>query len=231
MGFGVISSAVLLAQGVPPPLVSASVNAAKLPTSGTAAASHFVHGNIDWSIVRPVALCGALGGLMGALLLANLKGQALSWLINAYLVGIGLLILIRGVRGTAPVVVGGMRLKLIGALGGAIEGIGGSWGPIVTSGLLGSGVAPRRAVGSANFSEFVVSAVVFLTLVAAFQAGHWGETGDWREMAYPVAGLVAGGVPAAFFGGWLAKRAPREALAIAVAGLVLTIAAWRIFAA
>ncbi|MBM3521039.1 MAG: sulfite exporter TauE/SafE family protein, partial [Alphaproteobacteria bacterium] len=37
MGFGVISSSVLLAQGIPPALASASVNAAKLPTTGMAA--------------------------------------------------------------------------------------------------------------------------------------------------------------------------------------------------
>lgn len=43
MGFGIISSALLLAQGVPPPLVSATVNAAKLPTGGTAALSNFYH--------------------------------------------------------------------------------------------------------------------------------------------------------------------------------------------
>lgn len=228
MGFGVISSAVLLAQGFPPPLVSASVNAAKLPTGATAAASHLVHGNVDWPIVRRVAPYGALAGVAGAMLLANLKGQALAWLINLYLVVIGLLILRRAVIGAAPTVVGGNRLRLIGGLGGTIEGIGGSWGPIVTTGLLGSGVAPRQAVGSSNVSEFAVSCVVFLTLLAAFRLGLWGETGDWREVAHPVAGLVAGGVPAAFLGGWLTKRMPRRTLASAVAVLVLGIAAWRI---
>ena len=39
MGFGVISFSILLAQGVPPALASASVNAAKLPTTGTAVPS------------------------------------------------------------------------------------------------------------------------------------------------------------------------------------------------
>lgn len=229
MGFGVISSAILLGQGVAPPLVSAAVNAAKLPTGATATVSHIAHRNVDWSIVRRVALFGALGGVAGALVLANLKGAALTWLINLYLVVIGLLILARAVRGIAPVVVGAMRLRIIGALGGTIEGIGGSWGPIVTSGLLGSGIAPRQAVGSSNVSEFAVSAVVFTTLLAAHQLGHWGEGGDWREVALPVAGLVAGGLPAAFLGGWLARHAPRRALTFAIAGLVLAIAAWRIF--
>ena len=54
MGFGVISASVLLAQGVPPALASASVNAAKLPTTGTAALSHYLHKNLDWRINRGI---------------------------------------------------------------------------------------------------------------------------------------------------------------------------------
>jgi uncharacterized membrane protein YfcA len=227
MGFGVISSAILLGQGLPPPLVSATVNAAKLPTGATSAASHLWHGNVDWAVVRRIAGYGAIGGICGALLLTSLKGPLLAWLINLYLAGIGLVILLRGIRGTAPAVISGHRLRLIGASGGAIEGIGGSWGPIVTSGLLVSGLPPRQAVGSSNISEFAVSAVVFITLFAAFHLGHWGQTGDWREVLLPVAGLVCGGVPAAFLGGWLASRAPKRALTIAVALLVLGIAAYR----
>ena len=227
MGFGVISSAILLGQGLPPPLVSATVNAAKLPTGATAAASHIHHRNVDWGIVRKVAGYGALGGIAGAVLLTSLKGEALAWLINIYLTAIGLMILWRGLAGVAPVPISGNRLRVIGASGGTIEGLGGSWGPIVTSGLLGSGVSPRHAVGSSNVSEFAVSAVVFLTLFTAFQLGHWGTSGDWREVFYPVAGLVCGGVPAAFLGGWLAARAPKRALTVAVALLVLGIAAYR----
>jgi hypothetical protein len=56
MGFGVISSSILLAHGIPPVLASASVNAAKLPTTGTAALSHNFHRNINWSIARKLCL-------------------------------------------------------------------------------------------------------------------------------------------------------------------------------
>ena len=76
MGFGVISSSILLAQGIPPALASASVNAAKLPTTGTAAVSHFLHKNLDWKIVRSLAIFGTLGGIIGAVLLTSLKGKA-----------------------------------------------------------------------------------------------------------------------------------------------------------
>ena len=58
MGFGVISSSVLLAQGVPPPLVSASVNAAKVPTGIAAGISHAINGNIDKRLFLRLALAG-----------------------------------------------------------------------------------------------------------------------------------------------------------------------------
>jgi uncharacterized protein len=96
MGFGVISASVLLAQGVPPALVSASVNAAKLPTTGTAALSHYLHKNLDWRIIAMLCVFGALGGILGATVLTSLKGKALFILINFYLLFIGGLIIYRG---------------------------------------------------------------------------------------------------------------------------------------
>ena len=125
MGFGVISSSVLLAQGIPPALVSASVNAAKLPTGITSAYSHYFHKNLDWAIVRQVALFGAIGGVIGSLLLTSLKGHMLSVLINIYLAGIGLLVLYRALLGVAPRLIAPNRTGLIGFAGGLIEGIGG----------------------------------------------------------------------------------------------------------
>ena len=103
MGFGVISSSILLAQGVPPALASASVNAAKLPTTGTAALSHAYHRNINWNIARKLCLFGSVGGIIGALLLTSLKGVMLAYLVNSYLAFIGILIVYRGFMNcTAP---------------------------------------------------------------------------------------------------------------------------------
>ncbi|MCX8509552.1 MAG: TSUP family transporter, partial [Rhodobacteraceae bacterium] len=99
MGFGVISSALLLSQGVPPALVSASVNAAKLPTSGTSATSHWLHRNVVPEVVWPVLIFGALGGLLGAVLLTSLKGKGLQILTIAYLLLIGGLVIWRAIKG------------------------------------------------------------------------------------------------------------------------------------
>jgi uncharacterized membrane protein YfcA len=227
MGFGVISSSLLLAQGVPPALASASVNAAKLPTSGTAALSHYFHRNLDWKIVAPVALFGALGGVIGSLLLTTLKGKALSLLVNAYLILMGAIILYRGVMSVAPRILASKLTSLIGFCGGLVEGIGGSWGPIVTTSLLGSGTESRYAIGSSNFCEFVVSVAVFSAFVVWFLLGHWEGGSDWRTTFMPVLGLVVGGLPAAAFGGYLSKRAPKRPLTIAVGCLALAIAAYR----
>lgn len=228
MGFGVISSALLLAQGVPPPLVSASVNAAKLPTSGTSATSHWLHKNILPEVVWPVLICGGLGGLIGAALLTSLKGTWLQVLTVVYLFLIGGLVIVRALRGKAPVVIGSKRYGLIGLAGGLIEGIGGSWGPIVTTGLLGSGVAPRYAVGSSNVAELAVSFAVFLALVGSYLFGHWGGDSDWRTMIAPVLGLSVGGIPAAIFGGKLARITPQRPLTFAVGVLAVAIGIYRL---
>ncbi|MGQ0484814.1 MAG: sulfite exporter TauE/SafE family protein [Hyphomicrobiales bacterium] len=227
MGFGVISSSILLAQGVPPALASASVNAAKLPTTGTAAASHFFHKNIDWSLVRALSIFGALGGILGALLLTSLKGKYLSLVVNSYLVLMGVLIIWRGIMNFAPRLISPKYTRSVGFAGGLIEGIGGSWGPIVTTSLLGAGAESRYAIGSGNFSEFVVSVAVFSFFVVAFAVGHWSGGADWRDTFLPVLGLVIGGIPAAIFGGYLSKHAPKRPLTIAVGCLALSIAVYR----
>jgi uncharacterized protein len=229
LGFGIISASVLLGQGIAPALVSASVNAAKIPTTATAAMSHFVNKNLDWSIVIALAVFGSLGGVLGMLLLTSLKGKALTTLITAYLFLIGGLIIWRGINGTSPRILPAAWKRLIGFVGGVIEGIGGSWGPVVTTSLLGSGVTSRFAIGSSNFAEFVVSVSVFSAYLLAFYVGHWEGGTDWKSVAYPVAGLVVGGLPAAVAGGWLSRIAPSRALTVAVGVLAIAIAIYRLF--
>ena len=231
MGFGVISSSVLLAQGVPPALASASVNAAKIPTTLTAAVSHYVHKNMTKEILIALCIFGGLGGFLGAVLLTSLKGKVLANTVNAYLVIVGALIIFRGLRDIAPRNLPKYFTRAIGFAGGLVEGIGGSWGPIVTTGLLGAGVESRYAIGSTNIAEFVVSITVFLSFVGAFLIGHWQGGADWQQTFLPVLGLVLGGLPAALAGGYLSKIAPRRELTIVVGMLAVGIAVFRFLSA
>ncbi len=228
MGFGIISSSVLLAQGIHPALASASVNAAKLPTTFTAAISHFVHKNHTWKLLLALGLFGSLGGILGAMLLTSLKGKILFHLINAYLLGVGGLIIYRGLRDIVPHGLPKFFAHGVGFLGGMVEGIGGSWGPIVTTGLLGAGVESRYAIGSTNIAEFFVSLSVFLSFVFAFLIGHWQGGADWHTVFLPVAGLVVGGIPAALAGGYLSKIAPRRELTVVVGMLAIAIGMFRV---
>ena len=164
-----------------------------------------MHKNLDWRIIVMLCMFGALGGIIGATVLTSLKGKTLFVLINVYLLFIGCLIVYHGLKDVAPRLFPKGFTRLIGFVGGLIEGIGGSWGPIVTTSLLGTGTESRYAIGSSNFSEFVVSIAVFSTFVAAFAMGYWHGGSDWHEVAWPVAGLVLGGIPAAVVGGYLVK--------------------------
>ena len=69
--------------------------------------------------------------------------------------------------------------------------------------------------------------MVFLALTISFALGFWGEEMDWGQIGTTVAGLALGGLPAAFFGGWLAKTAPRRPLTIAVGLFATGVAIWR----
>lgn len=229
LGFGIISASVLLGQGFAPPLVSAAVNAAKIPTTGTAALSHVFNRNQDWRLVGALSLFGGIGGVLGMLLLTSLKGKALTVLVTAYMFLIGGLIVARGVRGVAPRVLPSAHARLIGLVGGFVEGIGGSWGPIVTTSLMGAGTQSRYAIGSSNVSEFLVSIMVFTAYLAAFAVGHWQGGSDWHTVFLPVLGLVIGGFPAALAGGWLSRVAPNRALTVAVGMLAVGIALYRLF--
>jgi uncharacterized protein len=228
MGFGIISSSVLLAQGIPPALASASVNAAKLPTTATAAISHFIHKNHTPALLFALCIFGSLGGVIGAVLLTSLKGKVLFHLINVYLLSIGALIIFRGLRNVVPHRLPKWFARVVGFGGGMVEGIGGSWGPIVTTGLLGAGVESRYAIGATNIAEFTVSLSVFLAFVFSFLIGHWQGGADWQTVFMPVLGLVVGGLPAALAGGYLSKIAPRRELTVIVGMLAMAIGTFRI---
>ncbi|MFD0978067.1 sulfite exporter TauE/SafE family protein [Tropicimonas aquimaris] len=227
MGFGVISSAILFGSGVAPPLVSATVNAAKIPTGFVAGLSHWRFRNIDPALLRTLAIGGILGGVAGGLTLTHLKGGVLTLLISAYLIFMGTTVILRGIRGRAPRTLRSRNTAVIGAAGGLIEGIGGSWGPVVTPALTASGVPPNRAIGSGAVAELFVSIAVFATLAVGYFAGSWAPQ-PGRGLMIPVLGLLAGGVPAAVFGGWLASRAPRRPLTIGVGLLALSIGIYRL---
>lgn len=213
MAFGVISSTLLVALGVPPATASASVHLAECFTTGVSGASHILHKNVNWKLLGRLAIPGMIGGAIGAYLLSNVDASIAKPYVLTYLAGIGIYLLVRGIRHTEMV----RRVRVIeplGLVGGFLDASGGGgWGPIVTSNLLLQGGDPRTTVGSVNTTEFFVTTTISATFI--FSLGTEAFTAA-------IIGLIIGGVIAAPLGAWLTKHIPARPLLIMV-GLVLTI--------
>ena len=93
MGFGVTSATVLLALGVAPATASAATHAAKLPTTLISGLSHWRVGNIDKAILIRVAVPGAIGGFLGAVVLTSISLAAAKSGMAALLLFFGAVIL------------------------------------------------------------------------------------------------------------------------------------------
>lgn len=149
MAFGVTATTVMLSFGVSPAHASAMTHIAEIFTTAASGASHWWHRNIDWGIVRRIALPGVVGGAIGATVLANVDGKVIAPLVTIYLALMGLVILARALH-AFPVVESTKRsLPAVGFVGGALDAVGGGgWGPVVTSTLIGGGHVPRKVIGS-----------------------------------------------------------------------------------
>jgi uncharacterized protein len=226
MAYGVISSSVLLAFGVPPATASASVHGAEVFTTAASASSHAWHRNIEWRLFVPLALAGVVGGIAGAYILAGIDGDVIKPFIVAYLAIIGAWILWRAGHDIKPRKIRpAFIVAPLGVIGGFFDAIGGGgWGPTVTSTMVGAGQEPRKAIGTVNTAEFFLTVAISATFVWSLVTGHWREAEDLRNHLTAVAGLVVGGLIAAPFAGLITKRVPARALTYAVGGLLICLA-------
>src|SRR5437764_6259880 len=219
MAFGVISTTAMLSMGMPPAQASAIVHTAEIFTTAASAGSHIWHRNVDWRLVTRLGVAGVLGAVLGAWILSNLDAGIVRPFISAYLLLVGVFILFKAWRGVPARDAPAPWVGPIGFVAGFLDASGGGgWGPVATTTLVGSGHAPRMAVGSVNTTEFLV------TLAAA--TAFFVELGasPWRELL----ALIIGGLLAAPLGGWAVKRIPARALMVALGCLVMALSAWQI---
>jgi uncharacterized membrane protein YfcA len=219
MAFGVISTSAMLTMGVPVAQASAIVHTAEVFTTAASATSHILHRNVDWKLVFRLGTGGVLGAALGAWVLSNIDATAVRPYVSAYLLALGIFILLKAARRLPKRDAPFTLAPPLGLVGGFLDASGGGgWGPIVTSTLIGSGEAPRKAVGSVNTTEF------FVTLAAATTFFIELGVSPWQELM----ALVVGGVIAAPFGGWAVKRLPPRVLMTMVGILVVSLAAWQL---
>jgi uncharacterized membrane protein YfcA len=213
MAYGLTSTSFLLSLGIPPATASACVHAAETFTTAVSGASHWKFGNVDWRLVRRLAIPGAIGGGIGAYVLSNLDGNLIKPYIAGYLLLMGLFILWKAVRprpqlnDEPPKHVGPL-----GFFGGLVDSIGGGgWGPIVTTTLIGSGTVPRYAIGSVNLTEFFVTLTISATFM--FTIG--------LDLFPIIAGLLVGGIIAAPFAAYVTKHLPDTVMMILVGFVIV----------
>ena len=219
MGYGVTSSTLLIAIGLAPAAASASVHLAELGTTAASAYSHVRLGNVDKTVLRRIALPGAIGAFVGATVLSGLSTQAARPWASGLLLVLGIYVLIRfSRRRTIALRKGrpGTRLLIpLGLVGGFVDATGGGgWGPVTTPALMADGrMAPSRVVGTMNTAEFAVS----LAASVGFILGLGIAAIDWRILVP----LLVGGVIAAPIAARISHVLPMRIMGVAVGGLII----------
>ena len=211
MAFGLISTTFMLALGLPPAHASAVVHTAEVATTAVAGASHLANRNVDRALFLRLSIAGAAGGVLGAYILSNVEGRAIRPFVAAYLLLMGALILMRAARALPLEDARTGYAPPLGLVGGFLDAIGGGgWGPLVTSTLIGSGHAPRKAIGSVSLAEFFVTSAVAGTFLMELGTMHLPH----------VAALATGGILAAPLAGYIVKQTRPRVLLAAVGVLV-----------
>jgi hypothetical protein len=222
MAFGVISSTLLISIGVPPAAASAGVHTVETFTTAASGISHVVQRNVDWALFRRLVLPGMAGGIAGAYLLANVSAQAARPFVLAYLAGIGIWLIVRGLR-YPPVEKEPRAVPLLGLAGGFLDAAGGGgWGPVVTSNLLVQGTNPRKTIGTVNTAEFFLTVTISATFIASL---------GWAAFTVATIGLLIGGVAAAPLGAFAAKKVPAKSLLLLVGTVLILTSGYGIYRA
>jgi uncharacterized membrane protein YfcA len=215
MAYGVSSNTFLLSLGIPPAAASASVHMAEVVTTGISGLSHWRLGNVDWKLVKRLLIPGVIGGVAGAYLLTSIDGDFIKPYISAYLLIMGIVILVKAINYAAKPHNGvhTARVSVLGVIGGFFDAIGGGgWGPIVTTTLVARGKDARQTIGSVNFSEFFVTLAESVTFVLTLSfLGYWQI----------ILGLLIGGAVAAPMAAILTRKLPVKTLMFIVGLLII----------
>lgn len=218
MAFGVSATSLLLLLAYNPAAASAIVHLAEVATTAVSGVSNIRFGNVHWPTLLKIAIPGALAAFVGAVLLSNLDLSAARPWTSGILLALGIVIIARFVRVRVqkPERTGRKRwLVPLGLVGGFVDSTGGGgWGPVVTTSLTVSRVLePRKAIGTTNTAEFLVS----LSASVGFLLGLGSSAIPWDA----VIALIIGGVLAAPLAAWLLTKVPQQILGLVVGFVIV----------
>lgn len=218
MAFGVSATSLLLLLSFSPAVASSVVHLAEVVTTAVSGISHIRFGNVDWPTIAKIAVPGAIGAFVGAVILSNLDLSAARPWTSGVLLGLGVIIMLRFLRARSSRALRQGRkrwLVPLGLAGGFVDSTGGGgWGPVVTTSLTVSSVLePRKAIGTTNAAEFVVA----LSASVGFLYGLGSSAIPWDA----VLALIGGGVFAAPIAAWLVTKVPQRILGLIVSFLII----------
>jgi uncharacterized membrane protein YfcA len=251
MGFGVLSSTIMIAVGVDPVIAVSTVNITKLGSGVISGLSHWRFGNTRPGWVLLLAAPGVVGGIVGALLLSSLTTYTARILISLILVTMGVIVFrrfwqrkgsalatpkervepvtsaIQPGEASAPApfkLPKRLRIGGVGLLAGVVNGFSGAYGPLATSLMLLMGKShPRYAVGSVNVAEFFVAAAVAGTLIARMD----DTTFAWK---LPLA-LIFGSLLTGPLAAYLSRRLHARPMGLAIGVTLVALNLWAFLAA
>src|SRR5258706_6556975 len=213
MGYGTISTTVLLAYGVPPAIVSSRVHAVIVFSSGVSGYSYHRFGNINKKLFKTLVIPGIIGAVIGAALAFIGQGYS-DWVrlpLSIYTLYLGYFIFKKAFKKKKAK----DKVKKAGwlaATGGFLDAFaGGGWGTLVTSTLMSKRKSPRYVIGSVCLAEFFVvfaSSITFFILLKSIPI-------------FEVAGLIIGGVIAAPIAARLVGKLPIKTMFIIVGSFVI----------
>lgn len=220
MGYGVTSASVLISFGIAPAIASASVHTAEAFVDSISAASHLKFGNVEKRLLAPLLVCGTPGAILGAAGLSFLTLNAATPIVAIVLSCMAVIILIKflfrwnktGESSSSSSEKrrhSRKRLAVLGFVAGFVDASGGGgWGPILTPAFVATGSDPRKAVGTVEFTEPIISVATFVTfgLLIGFENFLW-------SMVLPV---LAGGIILTPIAAYVTSKTPRRLLGILV---------------
>ena len=223
MGFGVTSASILITFGVVPALASASIHMSEAIVDGISAGFHWKLGNVEKSQAMPLIILGVLGSILGAIGLSYLSTEFAKPIVSIVLLILGLSILYKFItnwkvnpnNNYKRKYYSKKRLGLLGFIAGFVDASGGGgWGPILTSTFVATGSNPRKAVGTVEFTEPIISiaAVITFGLIIGFENFLW-------PIVIPI---LIGGLILTPVAAYFCKKIPYKILGILV-GLWITI--------
>jgi len=220
MGYGASSSSFLIAAGLTPAVVSASVHTSEIFASLASGISHLRFGNVNVKIAFPLTVSGIIGGTLGAYFLSSLPGDLVKPFVGIILLVLGIRIFLRFFwRKHMKLAEGEFSwrfLALLGLVGGIVDAFGGGgWGPICTSTLVSANkTEPKYVIGSVNLAEFFTTIAIVLT---------FGRTLGFENFLWNITiPLIIGGVIAAPLAAYTCRKVSPRVLGSLV-GIMLII--------